>query len=325
MPVLPKPIIQPPFWQFNGHIQSIYPSLFRKVQFEYARRERLELPDGDFVDLDWSNTQKTCNRLVIITHGLEGDSTRHYVLGVAKLFTKNGFDALGWNCRSCSGEINRLPRFYHHGDATDLRFVIEHAIEHYGYNEIVLIGFSMGGSLTFRAIAEDAIWVPNQIKAAIGFSVPCSLKGSVDALTSKQNAVYRKRFLRKLGVKIKIKASLFPDLINAEGYDNIDDFISFDNRYTAPLHGYENALDFYEKASVGPYLKNINIPSLIVQATNDPFLLPNCMPIDIAQNNPNLFLEMPDQGGHCGFMIKSNEFTWAEKRALAFAQEFILI
>ncbi|TAH11476.1 MAG: alpha/beta fold hydrolase [Sphingobacteriia bacterium] len=323
MPLLAKPIIQPPFWQINGHIQSIFPSLFRKVKFEYARRERLELLDGDFVDLDWSSSQKKSNRLAIITHGLEGDSTRHYVKGVAKIFSSNGFDSLGWNCRSCSGEINRLPRFYHHGDANDLRFVIEHAIKFYGYEEIVLIGFSMGGSLTFRAIAENPVEVPAQIKAAIGFSVPCSLKGSVDALTTKQNAVYRKRFLRKLGVKIKIKATLFPDLINAEGYDEIDDFISFDNRYTAPLHGYENALDFYEKASVGPFLKNISLPSLIVQAVNDPFLLPNCMPIDIAQNNPNLFLEMPDQGGHCGFMIKGDAYTWAERRALNFAQQYI--
>jgi predicted alpha/beta-fold hydrolase len=323
MPLLPKPLIQPPFWQFNGHIQSIYPSLLRKVKFNYARRERLDLPDGDFVDLDWSSRQKTNDRLVIITHGLEGDSTRHYVKGVAKLFSENGYDALGWNCRSCSGEINRLPRFYHHGDANDLRFVINHAIQQHGYETIILVGFSMGGSLTFRAIAEDPLWAPLPIKAAIGFSVPCSLKGSVDALSTKENAVYRKRFLRKLGVKIKIKANLFPNLINAEGYDEIDDFISFDNRYTAPLHGYENALDFYEKASVGPYLKNISIPSLIVQASNDPFLLPNCMPIDVASNNPFLFLEIPDQGGHCGFMLKGDPYTWAERRALDFAQQYV--
>jgi predicted alpha/beta-fold hydrolase len=323
MPLLAKPIITPPLWQFNGHIQSIFPSLLRKVKFNYARRERLELPDGDFIDLDWSSVKKTNSRLAIITHGLEGDSTRHYVKGMAKLFSTNGFDALGWNCRSCSGEINRLPRFYHHGDANDLRFVIEHAIGFYGYEEIVLIGFSMGGSLTFRSIAEHPLLVPPQIKAAIGFSVPCNLKGSVDALTGKANAIYRKRFLRKLGVKIKMKATLFPDLINADGYDEIDDFISFDNRYTAPLHGYENALDFYEKASVGPYLKNIAIPSLMVQANNDPFLLPNCIPIDVASDNPHLFLEIPENGGHCGFMLKGHQYTWAETRALDFAKQYL--
>ncbi len=322
MPLLDKPTITPPFWQFNGHLQSIYPSLFRKVKFNYARRERLELPDGDFVDLDWSCLKKQYNKLAIITHGLEGDSTRHYVTGMAKIFSSNGYDTLGWNCRSCSGEMNRLARFYHHGDASDLKLVIEHAINYYQYDEVVLIGFSMGGSLTFRAIAEDPTWVPKQVKCAIGFSVPCSLKGSVDALSTGANKMYKNRFLKKLGVKIKQKAILFPDQISAEGYDLINDFIGFDNRYTAPLHGYKNALDFYEKASVGPFLKNLQIPSLIVQAANDPFLLPNCIPLEDANVNSFIYLETPEKGGHCGFMEKGQEYSWAEKRALIFAQNY---
>lgn len=318
MPQLPTPLIQPPFWQFNGHIQSIYPSLLRKVAFAYTKRERLELADGDFVDLDWAVNTIKSTKLVIITHGLEGDSTRHYVTGMAKLFSNNQFDALGWNCRSCSGEMNRLPRFYHHGDAGDLKAVINYAIEK-GYEQIVLVGFSMGGSLTLRAVAENPHWVPLAVKAAIGFSVPCSLKGSVDALSTKENKIYLNRFLKKLGEKIKLKEKLFPGIIDASGYDAIRNFIEFDDRYTAPLHGYKNAFDFYEKASVGSLLKNIQIPSLIVQAKNDPFLLPNCMPIADAENNPYLFLEMPEQGGHCGFMEKNNIYTWAEKRALSFA------
>ena len=322
--ILPMPILSPtqyqtPLLQFNGHLQSIYPSIFRKVPFVYARRERLELADGDFVDLDWSVAEKVSNKLVIITHGLEGDATRHYVTGMAKIFSANGYDALGWNCRSCSGEMNRLVRFYHHGDANDLRSVIQHAINFYGYQEIVLVGFSMGGSLTFRAIAEFPALVPAQVKSAIGFSVPCSLKGSVDALSTKENRIYLRRFLRKLGDKIKLKAKLFPGQIDATNYDQIKTFIEFDNRYTAPLHGYANALDFYEKASVGPLLHQINIPSLIVQAVNDPFLLPNCMPIETAAKHPQLFLEMPERGGHCGFMVKGQLHTWAENRAIEFA------
>jgi len=319
MPILSPTEYKTPLLQFNGHLQSIYPSIFRKVPFAYARRERLELPDGDFIDLDWSTPKKLSNKLVIITHGLEGDSTRHYVTGMAKIFTANGYDALGWNCRSCSGEMNRLVRFYHHGDANDLRKVIQYAIDEYGYQEIVLVGFSMGGSLTFRAIAEFPAKVPSQVKCAIGFSVPCSLKGSVDALSTKENSIYLKRFLRKLGEKIKLKAKLFPGQIDATNYDQIKTFIEFDNRYTAPLHGYTDALDFYEKASVGPLLHQINIPSLIVQAVNDPFLLPNCMPIETAAEHPQLFLEMPERGGHCGFMVKGQLHTWAENRAIEFA------
>ena len=322
MPILTPAQYKTPLLQFNGHLQSIYPSFFRKVSFVYAKRERLELPDGDFVDIDWSVAKKSSNKLVIITHGLEGDSTRHYVTGMAKIFSANGYDALGWNCRSCSGEMNRLVRFYHHGDANDLRSVIQHAIDQFGYQEIVLVGFSMGGSLTLRTIAEFPEMVPTQVKSAIGFSVPCSLKGSVDALSTKENNIYLKRFLRKLGEKIKLKAQLFPGQIDASNYNQIKTFIEFDNRYTAPLHGYADALDFYEKASVGPLLHQLKIPSLIVQALNDPFLLPNCMPIEVAKENPFLFLEMPQKGGHCGFMLQGQLHTWAEKRALAFAQSF---
>ena len=202
MPIAQQPSYRPPFWQFNGHIQSIYPSLFRKVPFTYARRERLELADGDFVDLDWSCTQKTQTKLVIITHGLEGDSTRQYVKGMASIFSTNGFDALGWNCRSCSGEMNRLVQFYHHGDASDLRAVIQYAVDTYQYETIILVGFSMGGSLTFRAIGEYPEQLPKAVKKAIGFSVPCNLKGSVDALSTKENKIYLQRFLKKLGQKI---------------------------------------------------------------------------------------------------------------------------
>ncbi|MBX9780504.1 MAG: alpha/beta fold hydrolase [Chitinophagaceae bacterium] len=323
MPVLTQPFFKAPFWQWNGHLQSILPSVFRKVSFAYARRERLELPDGDFIDLDWSTVQKKYDKLVIITHGLEGDSSRHYVTGVAKLFTTNGYDALGWNCRSCSGELNRLPRFYHHGDANDLRAVIQHAIHVHGYDSIVLVGFSMGGSLTLRAVAEFPTDVPKQVKATISFSVPCSLKGSVDALATKENKIYLNRFLRKLGKKIKLKAQQYPGLIDITGYGSIRSFIEFDDRYTAPLHGYANALDFYEKASVGPLLPQVGIPSLIVQAQNDPFLLPVCMPIEAATHNSQIFLEMPAIGGHCGFREEGSMYSWAEKRALAFAEAIL--
>jgi predicted alpha/beta-fold hydrolase len=321
MPVLPKPFYKTSFWQSNPHIQTIYPSLFRKVNFRYQLRERLELPDGDFVDLDWAHSLPQNKKLVIITHGLEGDSGRHYVLGMAKLFMQNGFDALGWNCRSCSGEINRLLRFYHHGDVADLRAVIDHAITKHQYEEIILVGFSMGGSLTLRLLGEDADAVPSQIKKAIAFSVPCDLPTSVKRLSQPGNKIYNARFLRKLGKKIRIKEKLFPGQISSDGYNKIKHFVDFDNRYTAPLHGFADAEDFYIKASVKPFLTNIRVPSLIVQALNDSFLSPECFCFEEAENNQYLFLETPDNGGHCGFLLPGNEFSWAELRALTFVKE----
>ncbi len=320
MPVLPKPIYKTSFWQRNRHVQTIYPSLFRKIKFRYQQRERLELSDGDFVDLDWTHVSPNNKKLVIITHGLEGDSHRHYVLGMAKLFSKNGYDALGWNCRSCSGEMNRLLRFYHHGDITDLREVINHATNQYRYEEIILVGFSMGGSLTLRMVGEDPANVPSAIKKAIAFSVPCDLLSSVKMLSLPENKLYNNRFLKKLGVKIKEKEKLFPGQISAQGYENIKHFETFDNRYTAPLHGFEDAVDFYTCASVKPFLKSIMVPSLIVQALNDSFLSEECFCYEEAENNPNLFLETPDNGGHCGFMLPGSEFSWAELRALSFVK-----
>jgi predicted alpha/beta-fold hydrolase len=318
MPILPTPVYRSSPWLFNGHMQTIFPSIFRKVKFDYHSRERLELPDGDFVDLDWAFVTPERKKLVIITHGLEGDSHRHYVLGMAKIFTQNGFDALGWNCRSCSGEMNRLPRFYHHGDASDLRQVVHHAIQQYGYDEIVLVGFSMGASLSLRLVGENPELVPPQVKKVIGFSVPCDLLTSVKILSQNANKIYSSRFLRKLGAKIKQKEKNFPEQLNSEGYEKIKHFIDFDNRYTAPLHGFTDAFDFYTRASVKPFLPNIRVPSLIVQALNDSFLSAECFCYDEAANNDQLFLETTEHGGHCGFMLRGSEFSWAELRALEF-------
>lgn len=321
MPLLPKPYFKPPFWQFNGHLQTIVPSVFRKIDFDYHQRERFELPDGDFLDLDWHFVFPEQKKLVIITHGLEGDSKRHYVLGMARIFSEQGYDALGWNCRSCSGELNRLLRFYHHGDAGDLRLVIDHAIHKYSYEEIILVGFSMGGSLSLRAVAEFPDEVPEQVKKVVAFSVPCDLVSSVKTLSQPNNKLYNKRFLRKLGVKIKAKEKIFPGQISSEGYERIKHFNEFDNRYTAPLHGFANADDFYKRASVKPHLKNIRIPTLIVQALNDTFLSEESLCYEEVEDNKFLFLETPESGGHCGFMMAGSEFSWAEKRALAFVSE----
>ena len=318
MPLLPHQKFSVPAWMMNGHWETVWPSLFRKIPFRYSTRERLELPDGDFVDVDWKFASTDTDRLVIITHGLEGDSHRHYVTGMAKIFTAAGYDALGWNCRSCSGEMNRLLRFYHHGDADDLRRVIEYALEKRQYQSVTLIGFSMGGSLTLRALAEDPSWVPPVIHRAVAFSVPCDLHSGVLQLMKPGNQFYTKRFLRKLGKKIRIKEQKFPGEISSQNYHQIQHFIDFDNRYTAPLHGYRDAFDFYQQASVKPLLPNLRVPSLLVQAANDPFLAPECFCEEVAKDHPYLYLEITDRGGHCGFQQKNAPYSWAEERALHF-------
>jgi hypothetical protein len=279
-----------------------------------VERERLELPDGDFLDLDWHFNRS--KNLIIATHGLEGDSTRHYVTGIIKKFAEKGFDGLAWNARSCSGEINRLPRFYHHGDASDLKFVTEYAINK-GYENIFLVGFSMGGSLTLRLLGEYGDSVPKPIKGAAVASVPLDLTSSVVELDKPGKRFYQKRFLKKLGKKIKIKAEMFTNdpLIDHAGYEKIKNFEQFDSRYTAPLHGYANAADFYKQASSKPLLPQIKVRSLIVQAINDPFLTPECLEIASVTHNPLVRLLLTKEGGHVGFMKTGSKHTFFEDTA----------
>jgi predicted alpha/beta-fold hydrolase len=315
MPVLPSHSYQPPRWQFNAHLQTIVPSLFRRVEGVAYSRERIATPDGDFLDLDWVKTGS--DKLVIISHGLEGSTDRHYVRGMAKAFNAVGWDALAWNCRSCSGEMNRLARFYHHGDYHDLDTAAGYAIREKGYREVALVGFSMGGSMTLRLLGEKGRETFPEIRSAVAISVPCDLVSSVVHLSKPENRFYARRFLRKLGQKIKAKAKLFPDQISYADYKAIKAFKEFDDRYTAPLHGFESAEDFYRRASVKPYLKYITLPALILNAQNDPFLTPDCFPVAEAEENPDLFLEMPLAGGHVGFSSRRGD-NWAEQRTVEF-------
>jgi hypothetical protein len=316
MPVISKSTYKAPAYLFNGHLQTIIPSAFRKVPGIHYMRERIETADGDFLDLDWSNVG--ANQLVILSHGLEGSADRHYIKGMVKAFNKKNWDALAWNCRSCSGEMNRMARFYHHGDIHDLEAVVAHAINKNSYTSIVLIGFSMGGCMTLRLVGERGKNLHPAIKKAVAFSVPCDLTSSVVHLSKPQNSFYSRRFLKKLEKKIQAKAQLFPNEVSYTDFKMIKAFKDFDNRYTAPLHGFDDAEDFYKQASVRPYLAGIRIPTLLINALNDPFLTPECFPIPEAEANPYLFLEIPLEGGHVGFSTSDAEECWSEKRAVEF-------
>ncbi len=315
MPLILSSYKTPPFYLFNSHAETIVPSIFRKVSGTYDR-ERLELPDGDFVDLDWMRSNN--KKLVIISHGLEGSSDRHYSKGMATYFYVHGWDALAWNCRGCSGVMNRLPRFYHHGATEDIAAVIDHAIQ-LKYEHISLVGFSMGGSMSLKYIGERNGILPTQIKSAVTFSVPCDLKSSATELDKPSKKFYLNRFLRKLEKKIRAKSILFPE-ISATGFEKIKTFREFDNRYTAPLHGFTDADDFYTRASSGPYIQSIEIPTLIVNALNDPFLPNACYPVEIAKEHTQVYLEMPARGGHVGFSLPGASESWMERRAYEFVE-----
>jgi len=320
MPIIEKSTYSlPPRLLFNGHFETIVPSIFRKIVGVIYQRERIDTPDGDFLDLDWSRVG--AEKLLIVSHGLEGSSERHYARGLAKLFNQNGYDVLAWNNRSCSGEMNIQPVLYHHGSSYDLKTVIDHTDRTYAYSSFFLAGISMGGAQTLKYLGENGLDINPKIKKAAVYSTPCNLADSAATLKEKRNAFYKKRFLGKLKAKMFLKGQQFPDLVDLERLKSVKEFDSFDTHFTAKIHGYKNANDFYRSVSADNWMANIQVPTLIINALNDPLLMDRCYPVKLASNHPHLFLEMPARGGHTGFMVKGQEFTWAEHRFLEFLED----
>ncbi|MFC5623604.1 YheT family hydrolase [Algoriphagus winogradskyi] len=318
MPIIKSTYSGPPIYLFNGHLETIIPSLFRKIVDVNYTREKIDTPDGDFLNLDWAKVGSS--KLLIISHGLEGDSERHYVRGMVKLFNSCHVDVLVWNNRSCGGEINLGPILYHHGASYDLDTTIAHVLKTHTYDEIFLTGISMGGAQTLKYLGEKGKDLPKEIKRAAVYSTPCNLLSSANTLKLRRNAFYKNRFLGKLKLKIKAKATQYPELIDLELLDRVRDFDAFDTLFTAKLHGFKDSVDFYKSVSADNWMPFIQIPTLIVNAINDPLLGPECYPKALAEKKEVLTLEMPKRGGHTGFMVSGQEFTWAELRV----QEFLL-
>jgi len=318
-----KSTYKAPYWLRSGHVQTVLPSLFRQVSITPYKRERFETDDNDFIDLDWSqvNPNTTSDSLVVICHGLEGDTHRPYVKGMVKAFNQRGLDVLAMNFRTCSGVINRQLRFYHSGETSDLLRVIKHA-EGKGYKNIFLVGFSLGGNVILTLLGRETNLVPSCVKRAVAFSVPCDLAGSSKQLSSSINSIYMSRFIRDLRVKMADKEKLYPQVISLEGYDSIKTFEHFDNRYTAPVHGFDDAWDYWRKSSSANFVQNITIPTLLVNAADDPFLSDSCFPYEQAKSSEFFNLEVPKYGGHVGFMpFKNGTKYWSEQRAVEFCLE----
>lgn len=308
----------PPAYLFNGHMETIIPSIFRKISNVSYVREKIDTPDGDFLNLDWSKVNSS--KLLIVSHGLEGHSERHYVRGMVKLFNSSEIDVLVWNNRSCGGEMNLNPMLYHHGASYDLDTTVCHVLKNHSYEEIYLTGISMGGAQTLKYLGEKGYDLPFEIKRAAVYSTPCNLLSSAATLKHRGNSFYRNRFLGKLKIKIRAKAAQYPNLLDLDLLEKVSDFDTFDTYFTAVLHGFRDAEDFYRSVSADQFMPFIQIPTLVLNALNDPLLGPECYPTELAESMDLLTLEMPDRGGHTGFLVGGQEFTWAEHRI----QEFLL-
>ena len=318
MPVLESEY-KPPFWAKKSFVSTVFSGLVRQVKGLDQNRERLELEDGDFIDLDWSFSNKPSNRVIILLHGLEGHAQRPYVTGPAKLFNNYGVDACAVNFRGCSGETNRLFRSYHSGATEDLEAVISHILEKDIYKEVYIKGISLGANMALK-YAGERDELPKELKAIIAVSAPCSLKGSCDELLSLKNKHYAIRFLDHLKKKLKPKLSQFPENMSIADFNSIKSLIDFDHVYTSKAHGFLDANDYYDKASSLQFLPNIKVPSLIINALNDSFLSAACYPVKEAKHNPKVYLEMPKYGGHVGFIDKNNIY-YNENRALQFVNQ----
>ncbi|WP_062057127.1 YheT family hydrolase [Aquimarina longa] len=304
----------------NGHISTIYPNLLRTIKGIHQKRERVELDDGDFIDLDWSYTSsQNSKKLVVLIHGLEGNGQRQYILGVAKLLNHNDWDSVAINLRNCSGEVNRLYQSYNAGSSEDLDQIITHIIAKYSYTNIAICGFSLGANITLKYLGEGRV-IPSEIKSAMAVSVPCDLYNSLTEINKPQNYIYQKRFIRHLKKKLYDRQVQFPDAITIADIKKCKSLLDIDSLYTSKAHGYINAMDYYSKCSSKQFLKNIQIPTLILNAKNDSFLGNLCYPIDDAKKNKNLFLEMPDYGGHVGFYLAGKVY-YNELRAFEFFEK----
>lgn len=303
-----------PFFHKNPHISTIYAAKFKSFSSPKYQREKLELTDGDFLTIDYTIQNK--NKAVILCHGLEGNSQRTYINSCADYFLKQDYSVFAWNNRSCGGEMNRLPRFYHHATIEDLEAVIQFAFTQ-EIQEIFLIGYSMGGAQVMNYFGRIPT-VDLRIKAGVAISAPVEVKASAEALKKGFNQVYMKNFTLDLVRKLKYKSKQFPEIIDSEKIKKIKNFDYLDDNFTAPLHGFTDRNDYYYQVSPARSITNITKPVLVLNALDDPFLGEGCFPVQFAKENSFVHLETPKYGGHCAYPMRKSIYSYAEIRAFEF-------
>ncbi|NND88720.1 MAG: alpha/beta fold hydrolase [Flavobacteriaceae bacterium] len=300
----------------DGHFATIYSAKLRPIPKLEQKRERLILPDGDFIDLDRSYSNAPSRKVALLLHGLEGNAQRVYIKGQGKVLVENGWDVVAMNYRGCSGEDNHRYLSYHSGQTDDLEPVIDHILSERHYDEMSLIGFSLGGNLVLKYLGERST-IPTEIRTGVAISVPIDLRGSLEQLSLFKNFVYSTSFIRDLKKKYKRKMERHPEKMSVKDLKKISTLLDFDNIYTAPAHGFDNAFDYYAKSSSLNFLPKIQHKVLILNAKNDTFLSESCYPYELASKSKNLYLETPKHGGHVGF-YESNSLYYSERRTVEF-------
>lgn len=291
-----------PFWLNNCHLQTVVGSWIGRNAGVTTKRERLELNDGDFLDIDWLNHESEPHQpTLVVLHGLEGSIDSSYIQSILKQYLKSSWRIGVMHFRGCSGVPNRLLRSYHSGDTSDLQEVLSR-LAHQG--PLFVVGFSLGGNVLLKYLGEQGDDCP--IDAAIAVSVPFSLDDAARRLDCGLSRAYRWYLLRELKNKTRQKKQQFPehDWISEDALSQIDSFVDFDHYVTAPIHGFKSGADYYEQCSCRQFLNRITKPTLIIHAKDDPFMTVNAIP-DNEQLSDKVTLELSNSGGHVGFISKN--------------------
>ena len=311
---------QAPWWLPGGHLQTLYPYFFLKPQTLSYRRERWETPDGDFIDLDWMVPERNrADPLVVLFHGLEGGSGSHYASALMRAVTRADWRGVVVHFRGCSGEPNRLPRAYHSGDADEIAWILQRLRGLNQHCALFVAGVSLGGNALLKWLGRERDAAREIIDAAAAVSAPLDLMTAGDRLGAGLNRLYGLHFLQTLKMKSLAKLERFPGLYDGKVVRNARTLREFDNVVTAPLHGFRDTDDYWQRASSKADLHGIAVPTLIVHARNDPFLPGRHLP-SASEVSASVMLDFPDSGGHAGFASGRfpGNLDWLPQRLLEF-------
>jgi predicted alpha/beta-fold hydrolase len=296
---------KPAWWLRNPHLQTLWPAILRKnIKHLLLERERLELPDGDFIDLDWIGKNQK-GPLVLMLHGLEGSIDSHYAKGMLLTLSQCGWRGVFMHFRGCSGEPNRLCRNYHSGETSDVELVTQFLIKREPNTALAAIGYSLGGNVLLKWLGETK--EKNPLKAAIAVSVPFELHKAATRIQQGFSRFYQWYFLRCLRDRLSIKFGLIPPSIDASLLASVHTMRDFDDKLTAPIHGFSGVDEYYSTASSRQYLKHICTPTLILHAKDDPFMSEDVIP-KLDELSSSVHLEVTARGGHVGFV--SGKYPW---------------
>ncbi|MEO7253630.1 MAG: alpha/beta fold hydrolase [Casimicrobium sp.] len=291
---------QRPWWLPTGHLQSIYAQWLPRPKIAY-RRERLELVDGDFIDLDWSDGRHPNGPLLVFFHGLEGSSDSQYCRTTMAAANQRGWTGMIAHFRGCSGEPNRLPRSYHSGDSEHCDIVLREMRARFPNRTVFAVGVSLGGNALTKWCGEQGDSATQFISAAASVSNPLDLGISAEAILHFKNWIFNSYFMNAMGASYAARMEQHPHLREKGFLVKPKNFPQFDEHYTAPMHGYTSSWDYYYRASSRGFIAKIRIPFLLLNAMNDPFVPASLFP-NSAEVPDNITLEQPTEGGHVGFV-----------------------